>query len=189
MAELRQKLEAAGFDEAAEAALSASVEEKRRAAESARPARARPRRGRRRLRLQVRRPRASSTEPVKGTVASNLRVRETQHVTALDALAGGRLHHVIVDNSDTGMLLLSKGQLKRRVTLIPLDKITPNVLAKDKVAAAKKLVGEKKAHLALDLIEFAEEVTPAMASVFGGVLVCRTRTPRRRCTSSSASSA
>ena len=60
---------------------------------------------------------------VKGTVASNLRVTDPANVTALEALAGGRLHQVIVDNDQTGMLLLNKGGLQRRVTLIPLNKI------------------------------------------------------------------
>ena len=60
---------------------------------------------------------------VKGTVASNLRVRSARDSTALEALAGGRLRQVIVDNEQTGMLLLTKGGLQRRVTLIPLNKI------------------------------------------------------------------
>lgn len=60
---------------------------------------------------------------VKGTVASNLRVRDPANATGLEALAGGRLHQVIVDNEHTGMLLLTKGGLQRRVTLIPLNKM------------------------------------------------------------------
>ena len=60
---------------------------------------------------------------VKGTVAQNFRVRDAVNNTALEALAGGRLRQVIVDNEQTGMLLLTKGGLQRRVTLIPLNKI------------------------------------------------------------------
>ena len=60
---------------------------------------------------------------VKGTIASNLRVKDPAHATALEALAGGRLHHVVVDDEKTGMLLLTEGGLQRRVTLIPLNKI------------------------------------------------------------------
>ena len=60
---------------------------------------------------------------VKGTIASNLRVKDPAHATALEALAGGRLHHVVVDDEKTGMLLLTEGGLQRRVTLIPLSKI------------------------------------------------------------------
>ena len=60
---------------------------------------------------------------VKGTVAANIRVLNSVNVTALEALAGSRLHQVIVDNEQTGMLLLTKGGLQRRVTIIPLSKI------------------------------------------------------------------
>ena len=60
---------------------------------------------------------------VKGTVASNLRVPDAANATALEALAGGRLHQVIVDDEQTGMQLLKKGGLQRRVTLIPLSVI------------------------------------------------------------------
>lgn len=60
---------------------------------------------------------------VKGTVASNISVRDQRNAPALEAVAGGRLHQVIVDNEETGVLLLTKGGLQRRVTLIPLTKI------------------------------------------------------------------
>ena len=109
---------------------------------------------------------------VKGTVASNLSVVDAANNMALEALAGGRLHQVIVDDETTGMLLLSKGQLQRRVTLIPLSKIRPNVIPADKVAAAKKLVGAKKATLAVELLAFEEAVAPAMQHIFGTALVC-----------------
>ena len=60
---------------------------------------------------------------VKGTVAANLSVKEDKNNTALEAFAGGRLYQVIVDDEETGMQLLTKGSLSRRVTLIPLNKI------------------------------------------------------------------
>ena len=60
---------------------------------------------------------------VKGTVASNLTVRDPVHATPLEAVAGGRLFNVVVDDEQTGMLLLTKGGLQRRATLIPLSKI------------------------------------------------------------------
>ena len=48
----------------------------------------------------------------------------------------------------------------------------PVVYGADKVAAAKKLVGEGNASLAVDLLEFDEEVTKAMQHIFGATLVC-----------------
>lgn len=109
---------------------------------------------------------------VKGSVAANLRVPEPAHATALEAVAGGRLHHVIIDNETTGMLLLKKGQLQRRVTLLPLNKIQPHVVQQKSVAAAKKLVGDKLLGLATSLVAFEPALRPAMESVFGATLVC-----------------
>ena len=117
---------------------------------------------------------------VKGTVAANLSVKEDKNNTALEALAGGRLYQVIVDDEETGMQLLTKGNLSRRVTLIPLNKILPKVMPADKVAAAKKLVGEKKANLAVDLLNFNDEVAPAMQHVFGSALVCTDKDAARK---------
>lgn len=110
---------------------------------------------------------------VKGTVASNLKVKDEAHHTALEALAGGRLLQVIVDTNTTGMLLLDKGQLQRRVTLIPLNKIQPRPITAAKVAEAQKLVGgADKATLAVDLLEFDAVVAPAMQNIFGTTIVC-----------------
>jgi structural maintenance of chromosome 2 len=116
---------------------------------------------------------------VKGTVASNMRVRDAAHSTALEALAGGRLYHVLVDDEATGMQLLTKGGLQRRITLIPLSSIRPQVLAADRVAAAKKLVGASKVFLAVDLLEFEADVASAMHYVFGTALVCNDKDAAR----------
>lgn len=43
--------------------------------------------------------------------------------TALEICAGGRLYNVVVDSEVTGTQLLQRGQLKKRVTIIPLNKI------------------------------------------------------------------
>lgn len=43
--------------------------------------------------------------------------------TALEICAGGRLYNVVVDSADTGTNLLQNGKLKKRVTIIPLNKI------------------------------------------------------------------
>ena len=44
--------------------------------------------------------------------------------TALEICAGGRLYNVVVDSADTGTQLLRNGKLRKRVTIIPLNKIT-----------------------------------------------------------------
>ena len=67
------------------------------------------------------------TSQVKGLVASlvHLRPEDYNKSTALEITAGGRLYNVVVDNERVGKDLLQNGRLKKRVTIIPLNKINP----------------------------------------------------------------
>ena len=49
--------------------------------------------------------------------------KEFNKATALEITAGGRLYNVVVDNELVGKNLLQHGKLKKRVTIIPLNKI------------------------------------------------------------------
>jgi len=60
---------------------------------------------------------------VKGLVADLINVKDPNAATALEVAAGARLFNVVVDNEQTAKLLLKNGQLKKRVTIIPLNKI------------------------------------------------------------------
>lgn len=62
---------------------------------------------------------------VKGLVAQlfALDKEHTQAGTALEICAGGRLYNVVVDTEATGTQLLQNGKLRKRVTIIPLNKI------------------------------------------------------------------
>lgn len=62
---------------------------------------------------------------VKGLVAQlfTLDGDKTSAGTALEICAGGRLYNVVVDTEVTGTQLLQGGRLKKRVTIIPLNKI------------------------------------------------------------------
>ena len=68
--------------------------------------------------------------------------------------------------------LLKKGQLKKRVTIIPLNKISGFKVQAERLSAAKK-IAPGSVHLALDLIGFDEELAPAMNFVFGSTLICK----------------
>lgn len=63
---------------------------------------------------------------VKGLAASLIQLAEAHYdkATALEIAAGGKLYQVVVDNERVGSELLKNGQLKKRVTLIPLNKIS-----------------------------------------------------------------
>jgi structural maintenance of chromosome 2 len=120
---------------------------------------------------------------VKGLVAQlfTLDKEHTRAGTALEICAGGRLYNVVVDSADTGTQLLQKGKLKKRVTIIPLNKISAFKASAQKIGAAQKLA-PGKVDLALSLIGFEEEVTAAMDYVFGTTLVCEDAETAKRVT-------
>lgn len=71
---------------------------------------------------------------VKGLVANLVELDEAnfKDTTALEICAGGRLYNVIVEDEKVAAQLLSnKGSLKKRVTLLPLNKIQPFVIPEE----------------------------------------------------------
>ena len=54
--------------------------------------------------------------------------------------AGGKLYNVVVDSEETGKQLLQKGALRRRVTIIPLNKIQSYVVQPRVQQATARLV-------------------------------------------------
>ncbi|KAH8804996.1 hypothetical protein F5884DRAFT_822869 [Xylogone sp. PMI_703] len=110
---------------------------------------------------------------VKGLVAQlfTLDDNHTNAGTALEICAGGRLYNVVVDTEVTGTQLLQKGKLRKRVTIIPLNKIAAFRASSQKIGAAQK-IAPGKVNLALSLVGYDEEVTAAMEYVFGNTLVC-----------------
>uniref|UniRef100_A0A8C2EDN9 Structural maintenance of chromosomes protein n=1 Tax=Cyprinus carpio TaxID=7962 RepID=A0A8C2EDN9_CYPCA len=109
---------------------------------------------------------------VKGLVANLFTVTDVSNATALEVVAGGRLYNVVVDNEVTGKKLLEKGELKRRYTIIPLNKISARTLNNNVVRTAKNLVGPDNVHTALSLVGYESELRKAMEYVFGTTLVC-----------------
>lgn len=120
---------------------------------------------------------------VKGLVASLTNLDEDKHrfSTALEVCAGGRLYNVVVEDEKTGSQLLANGKLKKRVTLIPLNKITATVAAAERIGAAKKLA-PGKVDLALSLVGYDDEVCKAMEFVFGSTLICADAETAKRVT-------
>ena len=110
---------------------------------------------------------------VKGLVAQlfTLDKEKTMAGTALEICAGGRLYNVVVDSADTGTQILQNGKLRKRVTIIPLNKISAFKASAERISAAKRLA-PGKVDLALSLIGYDEEVSAAMEYVFGSTLVC-----------------
>jgi len=65
------------------------------------------------------------TRKVRGLIASLLALKPEDYgkSTALEIATGGKLYNVIVEDGRVGKDLLERGGIKRRVTLIPLNKI------------------------------------------------------------------
>lgn len=92
--------------------------------------------------------------------------------TALEVCAGRRLFNVVVDNQVVGAQLLEHGKLRRRVTLIPLNKIRARITERSKVQMAKQ-IGPHNVDLALDLIKYDDDSKKAMEYIFGNKLICQ----------------
>lgn len=120
---------------------------------------------------------------VKGLVAQlfTLDKDKTQAGTALEICAGGRLYNVVVDSAETGTQLLQNGKLKKRVTIIPLNKIAAFKASAEKIGAAQRLA-PGKVDLALSLIGYNDEIAAAMEYVFGSTLVCQDAETAKRVT-------
>jgi structural maintenance of chromosome 2 len=120
---------------------------------------------------------------VKGLVAQLFTLDE-HHIdagTALEICAGGRLYNVVVDTEVTGTQLLQNGKLKKRVTIIPLNKIAAFRASAEKIGAAQR-IAPGKVDLALSLVGYDNEVSTAMEYVFGNTLICADAATAKRVT-------
>nr|XP_043627051.1 structural maintenance of chromosomes protein 2-1-like [Erigeron canadensis] len=112
---------------------------------------------------------------VKGVVAKLIRVKDSSTMTALEVCAGGKLYNIVVDNENTSKQLLDNGQLRGRVTIIPLNKIQRHVVEPRIQNKAATKFGKGNAEVALSLVGYHNELQSAMEYVFGSTLVCKTK--------------
>lgn len=113
---------------------------------------------------------------VKGVVAKLMSLNDPRTASALEVAAGSKLYQVVVDTAETSKMLLDKGKLRARVTIIPLDKIKRSTIEPAKCKLARQIAGKSggMAESALSLVGCKEEVQAAMDYVFGRTLVCDT---------------
>ena len=114
---------------------------------------------------------------VKGMVAKLLQLKPEfgeKYLAALEILAGAKLFNVVVDSEQTCKALLRDGKMRRRVTLLPLDKIQGKKLSefqvREALAIAAQLRGE--ALPAIEAVAFVDEVVKAVEYVFGTSFLC-----------------
>jgi len=80
---------------------------------------------------------------------------------------------VIVDTDTTSKKILQHGQLQQRVTIIPLNRVTGRFMDQQTISLAEKLVGKENVQPALSLIDFPDDIKPAMTWIFGQIFVCK----------------
>ncbi|GFR44483.1 hypothetical protein Agub_g5746 [Astrephomene gubernaculifera] len=112
------------------------------------------------------------TRKVHGTVAKLVTVTDPAAALALEVAAGGRLYQVVVDDDATAKELLERGQLKRRTTMVPLNKVRGEPMRRELVEAAHRLSGGK-ARPAVDFLQFDPRFAPAVHYAFGNVFICQ----------------
>lgn len=117
---------------------------------------------------------------VHGIVASLVKLKQESAALALEVACGARLYQMVVEDEATGKQMLNKGGLKKRVTIIPLNKIDQTTVSGDKIKAAKADVGDK-ASLALSMVDYDKDVEAAMKYVFGKTFVCQDVEVAKRC--------
>ncbi|KAG9296374.1 hypothetical protein G9A89_014966 [Geosiphon pyriformis] len=120
---------------------------------------------------------------VKGLIAELIALDEqaVRYSTALEICAGARLYNVVVENETVGAQLLERGKLRKRVTIIPLNKVQAFRISAEKIATAQRL-SPGKVNLALTLIGFEKEVSRAMEYVFGNTFICNDGESAKRVT-------
>ncbi|XP_041357437.1 structural maintenance of chromosomes protein 2-like [Gigantopelta aegis] len=109
---------------------------------------------------------------VHGLVCKLIKVNDVKTATALEIAAGSKLYNVVVDTEVTGKKLLQKGELRRRYTIIPLNKIAARSIDATTVKRAESLVGANNVSTALSLIGYEKDLKTAMEFVFGSSFVC-----------------
>lgn len=108
---------------------------------------------------------------VRGVVANLVTVKEPAASTSLEVAAGGKLYAVVIDTADNAKSILTKGKLKRRVTIIPMDKMQTNQLRTERMEAATNM-HPNQVRTAISLVGYADELEGAMQHVFGSTLIC-----------------
>ncbi len=73
---------------------------------------------------------------------------------------------MVVDTEETGKLLLERSGLKKRVTIIPLNKISTKTVSEAAVSKARRLVGDANARVALSLVGYERDVDAVIFDCF-----------------------
>lgn len=108
---------------------------------------------------------------IKGAIAALLKMKKPEGATAVEVAAGGKLFQVVVDDEKVAKTLLDKGRLRKRVTFVPLNKVTSHVVSNTVAEKAFEL-SKGKCVPALSYVSFDDVYRPAMEYALGNTLIC-----------------
>ncbi|XP_062137203.1 structural maintenance of chromosomes protein 2 isoform X1 [Drosophila sulfurigaster albostrigata] len=112
-------------------------------------------------------------QKVRGMVGKLFQVNDMNNSMAISMAAGGHLYSYVADDDVTSKKILQRGNLQRRVTFIPINKITPSPLSPQVIQYAKNTYGHDNVDSAMSLISYDRYFEPVMQFVFGGILICK----------------
>ncbi|KAH8393307.1 hypothetical protein KR215_003892 [Drosophila sulfurigaster] len=112
-------------------------------------------------------------QKVRGMVGKLFQVNDMNNSMAISMAAGGHLYSYVADDDVTSKKILQRGNLQRRVTFIPINKITPSPLSPLVIQYAKNTYGHDNVDSAMSLISYDRYFEPVMQFVFGGILICK----------------
>ncbi|KAM8711621.1 hypothetical protein ACLKA7_012176 [Drosophila subpalustris] len=110
---------------------------------------------------------------VRGMVGKLFQVNDMRNSMALMMAGGGHLTSFVTDDDVTSKKILQKGNLQRRVTLIPINKIKSYPLSPKVIEYAKSTYGRENVESALSLISYDRYYDPVMKFVYGNTLICK----------------
>lgn len=113
-------------------------------------------------------------DKIHGFAANLFSIRDELYAMALEVIGGGKLYQLVVSDEQTGKKLLQHGKLKKRMTLLPLNKINSHVISNEKLNRIRKLAQDMngEADLALNFIKFDEKYRKIMEYIYGNVIIC-----------------
>ncbi|KAF5319361.1 hypothetical protein D9619_008670 [Psilocybe cf. subviscida] len=126
-----------------------------------------------RLNFQYEQPPNFNRSNVKGVAASLISLSEEHYdkAGALEVAGGGKLWNVVVTDETVSKELIKNGGMRKRVTFIPLSKISAYTLPPRKLESANRLA-PGKVRTALSLVGYQKDVSKAIEFVFGDTLIC-----------------
>ncbi|CAG7730328.1 unnamed protein product [Allacma fusca] len=90
---------------------------------------------------------------------------------AIEVGVGGSLSKIVVDSQQTSKLLISKGNLQRRLTFLPMDVVQGRPPPPNLQADLDRTFGPGKAFVAVDLVEFEPAMSKIIHSIFGSLVI------------------